>query len=143
MRTLAPIFSMKRLTIYFLGLWTILSCQSKTGLHNKSNIGGHWLLDSATSFPVEIPSFCDRLDRGTEIYFGPGGKVEVHPVDTTGNKGCDSYTYAVYGPGDSQLNLIEYDMVMVYQINKLDSNVLVVTSQFKPTTIKLTRKNRR
>ena len=81
------------------------------------------------------------MDKGTEIYFNPTGIVEVYPLDTAGNKNCDKYSYSIYVSDNNELSLTEYDMVMSYTIDKLDSNVLTLTSRYRPTTIKLTRKN--
>jgi hypothetical protein len=94
----------------------------------KRKLNGWWILDSADTFPIQIPSWCDNLGKGTKFNFNSTGKAEIYPVDTTSNKYCDSYIYKIYGK--DELSFQENDLMIPYNIIKLDENELILKGRF-------------
>ena len=97
---------------------------------SKPNLTGNWILDSTNlpfSSPARIPSFCNDLYPGSRFTFTRDSTLKVIAKDST--KECFEYSYNLH---DKELTLIEWDMVMTFQIDSLTANALTIRSPYMP-----------
>lgn len=67
-----------------------------------------------------MPSWCDNIGKGSQVLFKPEGILKVHPIDTTKNTNCYDYSCSIYVGQNIELSLREYDMIIEYEIVKIN-----------------------
>ncbi len=126
-----------RHSLYIL-LIVLCSCLNKTKNRVERNepkdiqpdLTGNWFLDSTNlpfSSPARIPSFCNDLYPGSHFTFTKDSMLRVVAKDST--KECFAYSYSIHG---NELTLIEWDMLITFQVQKLTENSLVIRSPYMP-----------
>jgi hypothetical protein len=97
------------------------------GNPKKRLLNGTWLLNESELSPSTVPSFCDSLYAGTKFYFKPNGTFDIYAKDSISK--CGTYSYKIW---EDKISFTEYDMVMGFNIIKLTSDSLIITSTYVP-----------
>jgi hypothetical protein len=112
------------LTVFIL-LSSCTNKESKSKSNNTTTIYQTWVLDSASIFPVIIPSFCDSLCKGALFTFTKDNRFFVHSAHDT----CGAYQYT-YDSLTKTIQVLEIDMIFNFDSVVVFNNKLEMKNDF-------------
>ncbi len=103
----------------------LISCVENNSSNKTPTLYQTWILDSASIFPVIIPSFCDSLYKGALLTFTKDNKFIVHNNGDT----CGEYYYT-FDSLTNTINVAEFDMIFSLDSVTFSNDKLEMKSDF-------------